>query len=112
MKSCHRCGHAWSVQEQPGFNNTCEGCGTPVHSCANCEHHRREGRLRCDEPKAPRIFDAAAANDCSYFRFRVRGLEPEAGEQIANLRKHLLDDRQRDQPAAEPQLRWEQLFDD
>lgn len=111
MKSCHRCGHAWPAQDQPGFNNTCEGCGTPVHCCSNCDHHRREGRVRCTEPQAPRILDASSANDCRLFRFRQRGLEPEAGQQLETLRRNLFEERSSGGPSAAP-MSWDQLFSD
>ena len=69
MRLCHRCSKAWAESDPPGFNNTCEGCGMPLHACANCSHYRPNGRHRCALPGTDDVLDAAAPNRCTSFEF-------------------------------------------
>jgi hypothetical protein len=70
MKVCHRCHEPWSEPGQPGFNNTCNKCGIPLHSCGNCVHFVRSGAIRCTIPTAARILDWQAGNRCKDFEFQ------------------------------------------
>ena len=70
MHICNRCNTPWSETEQPGFNNTCEGCGMALHACVNCDHYRARAQVRCDEIGTDQILDGAASNQCDSFKFR------------------------------------------
>ena len=70
MKVCHRCNSQWREPGLPGFNNTCSGCGIPLHSCGNCVHYIRAGQVRCTVPEAERVLDWQSGNRCKHFEFQ------------------------------------------
>ncbi len=109
MKACHRCGRNWEQEQPPGYNNTCEGCGMPLHSCANCEAYRPSGAKRCIDPGGMDIRDGHASNSCEAFQFRMtdglgeREASAEAGERMREFLKPEAKD-------AENLPTWDQLF--
>ncbi len=111
MKFCHRCSAPWPSVDQAGFNNTCEGCGTPVHCCANCSSYQPRSQRRCAEPQAPEILDAAAANRCELFRYEMRTAAGETtAATIEDVRRQLLNS-ENDEGAATGRS-WDELFSD
>ncbi len=70
MHLCNRCHVPWAGPDQPGFNNTCEGCGVALHACANCAHYRPRAQLRCDVMGTEQVLDGSASNKCEAFKFR------------------------------------------
>lgn len=107
MKKCHRCAKPWRESEPPGFNNTCDGCGMGLHSCANCEHYRPQGSSRCALPNTERILDAAASNRCGAFVFQDEiGAEQKNAAAGEKIRQILTSDRNE----ATRNKTWEELF--
>lgn len=87
---CWKCHEPWRESYAPGFNNSCERCGMPLHACANCAHQRPKGAVRCALPVPPRILDPSDRNSCGGFQFRTI-------VEIAST-------------AGDPRARWDSLF--
>jgi len=107
MKACHRCQKPWDEPGQPGFNNTCSGCGMSLHSCQNCLHHVTSGSVRCLVETAPPVQDPSAGNRCQHFEFSA---QMAAEQQMAT--QEFTPSRTAD-PVADPasaRRRWDKLF--
>jgi hypothetical protein len=101
MKVCHRCRTAWTESGQPGFNNTCAGCGMSLHACANCRWHVPQSRkLRCLKPGTPAVSDANAGNRCPAFEFLV--MDAAVAVRAASA--------EGDRSGRTPREQWERLF--
>jgi len=67
---CVRCGQRVDTSggRRIAFAETCDGCGTDLHSCVHCTHHDPAAYTECREPNAERVSDRERANRCEYFR--------------------------------------------
>ncbi len=74
---CHRCGAVWQgAAAQPGFKETCAGCGAYVHCCLNCRFRNPALHNQCAIPETDWVGDRKHLNFCEQFEFARR---PEAG---------------------------------
>ena len=53
--------------ERVGFRETCDACGTDLHSCLNCAHHDTSAYNECRESSAERVSARDRANRCEWF---------------------------------------------
>lgn len=53
--------------ERIAFRDTCERCGTDLHTCIHCTHHDPAAYNSCREPNAERVSDPERANRCEWF---------------------------------------------
>jgi len=68
---CHKCNTPWeSDKRQPGFKETCAGCGAYLHCCKNCRYHAPSAHNQCYIPNTEYVADRAGLNFCEEFEFR------------------------------------------
>lgn len=101
MKLCHRCKTPWEDAGQPGFNNTCSGCGMSLHACLNCLQFVPRGSVRCLVAAAETVVDPRAGNRCSHFEFTQAGSQ---AKEIAAVEEQGISDPDT------ARRRWEELF--
>lgn len=83
MKSCYKCRTPFFREENPGFQEVCENCGSYLHCCCNCRFYEEFSRPSCKESSAEPVSDPNGMNHCEYFVFKSsRGLvdDPEDPE--------------------------------
>ena len=66
---CRGCNKEISLPagERVGFRDTCDACGTDLHSCLHCAHHDPSAYNECRESGAERVLDTNRANRCDWF---------------------------------------------
>lgn len=68
---CHKCAAPWeSDKRQPGFKETCTGCGAYLHCCKNCRFHTPSAPNQCYIPNTEYVADRKGLNFCEEFEFR------------------------------------------
>ena len=70
MKSCYKCRAPYFRDENPGFQEVCEKCGSYFHCCCNCRFYEELSRPSCREPTAEPVSDPNGMNHCEYFVFK------------------------------------------
>lgn len=83
---CNRCGK--SQPNDVGLEARCASCGSPLHSCANCDAFDPGARFECREPVTARVSPKDEGNACSLFSPRIQvqretGSTPAAGASSA-----------------------------
>lgn len=68
MKTCYACGAVWEEKHEPGRQETCLKCGTPLHCCLNCRHYDPMKARQCASMTTDPPSDKGAANDCDEFQ--------------------------------------------
>jgi hypothetical protein len=66
--NCHACGAEIPAAEKIFREDTCAGCGRPLHCCRNCHFFDPAVFHECREPQAEWVGDKGSANFCEYFR--------------------------------------------
>lgn len=99
MKRCRACGHPWDDKRSPGFREECDGCGVPLHACANCRFYDADASQWCREPQArdQRPRDPEASNTCDYFLLADSG-DRDSGSARSEQAKNALADLFGDNP--------------
>jgi len=70
MNRCHACKKEWiGEKRQPGFKETCEGCGAYLHCCINCTFHDPSAHNQCRIPTTDWVGDRIKCNFCEEFTF-------------------------------------------
>ena len=70
---CHLCGAVWQgAAAQPGFKETCAGCGAYVHCCLNCRFRNPSLHNQCAIPETDWVGDRKPLNFCEQFEFARR----------------------------------------
>ncbi len=66
---CASCGASIELAagERVGFRDSCDACGTDLHSCVHCRHRDPAAYNGCRESSAERVSDPERANRCDYF---------------------------------------------
>lgn len=84
---CQRCGRDIGAVERIGRRDACLGCGSDLHSCANCAFYDPAYHNQCREPQAERQVDKERGNFCDYFSFadRAPGAAPAVNPARAKL---------------------------
>jgi len=80
---CHKCGAPWeSDKRQPGFKETCRGCGAYLHCCRNCRFHTPSAHNQCYIPNTEYVADRKGLNFCEEFEFKTgaSGQDADAGK--------------------------------
>jgi len=67
--NCHACDaeHTLGPGERIGFRDSCDRCGSDLHSCLNCGHYDATAYNDCRESGAERVLDKDRANRCDWF---------------------------------------------
>ncbi len=66
---CARCRRI--LRSAIGPDTTCPGCGSALHTCAQCGFFDGGSRFECLQPITVRIFPKDARNECTHFAPRV-----------------------------------------
>ena len=71
--SCFKCGHALRLmpREKIQRNDTCNACGTDLHSCVHCRFFDPGRNNQCSEPQAEWVRDKERSNFCGYYEPRI-----------------------------------------
>tara|TARA_R110001592_G_scaffold223552_1_gene479048 strand:- start:990 stop:1373 length:384 start_codon:yes stop_codon:yes gene_type:complete len=70
MYNCFKCGRSWeSTLRQPAVKETCDGCGSYLHCCRNCTHHRAGYPNECYIPDTEKVANKTLTNFCDEFDF-------------------------------------------
>lgn len=66
---CQACDaeYALGAGDRIGFRDTCDRCGSDLHSCLNCTHYDATAYNECRESGAERVLDKERANRCDWF---------------------------------------------
>ena len=66
---CHACDadHALGPGERIGFRDSCDRCGTDLHTCLHCVHYDAATYNECRESGAERVLEKDRANRCDWF---------------------------------------------
>ncbi len=87
---CHGCGREVALEGRVQRQDTCPGCGRPLHACRNCSLFDPRASNQCREPQAEWVSDRAAANFCEWFRPGTGAVG--AGPDQAGQARRKLDD--------------------
>lgn len=66
---CARCRR--TLRSAIGPDTTCPGCGSALHTCAQCASFDSGSRFECLQPIAARVFPKDTRNECGHFAPRV-----------------------------------------
>ncbi len=86
---CAQCGQPIAAGVKPG--DTCESCGSDVHTCAHCRWFDSAKRFECAQPIPARVTPKDERNDCDLFQVRVT-VERETGSRKVSTARDAFDD--------------------
>ncbi len=86
---CTQCGHLVGAETQ--LDSRCEGCGSDLHSCAQCAWFDSSERFECGKPIAARVTPKNVRNQCEQFGARVT-VERQTGSTRSPTARSAFDD--------------------
>ena len=89
--SCASCGKPVSREDKIGQNDSCDGCGAPLHACVQCRWHDPLVPKQCRQDEAEGERNPAAANHCEWFEPDLKGVRDQQGERAKDARQKLDD---------------------
>lgn len=69
VSKCARCGR--QIDLPVGPNDICPGCGSAIHTCAQCTWFDTASRFECGQPIPARVSSKQSRNTCKFFEVRV-----------------------------------------
>jgi hypothetical protein len=92
---CYFCGDAVSLDDAPGFGETCPTCGKDMHVCLMCSFYAPQARWACRETVESQVLEKDKRNFCDYFRlspeFRKATIGDSKGRSKAEAAKSAFD---------------------
>ena len=70
MKRCYKCQSPYLDPSGPEFHAVCDGCGSYLHCCQNCNYFNDYSKSKCAQADAEYISDSNGMNKCEFFRLR------------------------------------------
>ena len=88
---CARCGHELTVAAASDPDGTCPGCGSALHTCAQCMHFDTSAAFECQKPIPVRVSPKDARNTCVEYDVRTT-VERETKSQAPTSARKAFDD--------------------
>jgi ribosomal protein S27E len=88
---CSRCGHELTVAAASSPEGACPGCGSPLHTCAQCVNFDTSAAFECRKQIPARISPKDARNTCVEYEVRTT-VERETKSQAPTSARKAFDD--------------------